>query len=224
MSVTSRFSRKVRGRIGSIPLVPLPRSFYERPTLDVAGELLGAVLVRHLDTHVLAGRIVEVEAYIGEDDPACHAHRGLTPRTKVMYGPPGFAYVYFTYGMHYLLNAVTEREGFPAAVLIRAAEPLAGIAHMRQLRGPRTDRELTSGPARLCGAFGIDLDFNRSDLTRPPLYIAAPTESTREPVRWTARIGIRNGRSRTWRCFLDGNSFVSRGRPGVAPSRKNPPA
>ncbi len=220
MSVTSRFNRKARGRIGTIPLVPLPQSFYKRATLEVARDLLGAVLVRHLDHNVLAGRIVEVEAYIGEDDPACHAHRGLTPRTQVMYGPPGFAYVYFTYGMHFLLNAVTEREGFPAAVLIRAAEPLAGIAQMRHLRGRRTDRELTSGPARLCAAFGIDLSLNRTDLTRPPLYIAEPTESAREPVRWTARIGIRNGRRRTWRCFLEGNCFVSRGRPGVAPSRK----
>ncbi len=201
------------------PIVPLPRSFYRRPTLEVARGLLGTLLVRHLDDHILAGRIVEVEAYIGEEDPACHAHRGLTPRTEVMYGPPGYAYVYFTYGMHFLLNAVTEREGFPAAVLIRAVEPLDGIAQMRRLRGPRTDQELTSGPARLSAAFGIDLGLNRTDLTCPPLYIAAPTGPALESIRWTARIGIRHGRRRQWRCFLEGNLFVSRGRPGIVPAR-----
>ena len=232
MSVISRIKRsapdgtgrenRLRRLEGSSPppFVPLPHSFYGRPTLEVARDLLGSVLVRHLDHHILAGRIVEVEAYIGEEDPACHASRGLTPRTKVMYGPPGFAYVYFTYGMHFLLNAVTERDGFPAAVLVRAAEPLTGIAQMSHLRGRRSDRELTSGPARLCTAFGIDLSLNRTDLTRPPLFIAEPIESAREPVRWTARIGIREGRSLEWRCFLEGNPFVSRGRAGVAPPRR----
>jgi DNA-3-methyladenine glycosylase len=225
MSVISRFNRsgpEVHGGKNRIPapIVPLPRSFYLRPTLEVARDLLGTILVHHLDDHILAGRIVEVEAYIGEEDPACHAHRGLTPRTEVMYGPPGHAYVYFTYGMHFLLNAVTEREGFPAAVLIRAAEPLAGITQMRRLRGRRADRELTSGPARLSAAFGIDLDLNRADLTCPPLYIAEGIDSAPKAVRWTARIGIRSGRRRQWRCYIEGNPFVSRGKPGIAPARR----
>ena len=114
---------------------PLPRSFYARPTLLVARELLGAVVARRLpDGEILRGRIVETEAYVGEEDKACHARAGRTPRTEVLYGPPGMAYVYLTYGMHHLLNAVAEREGFPAAVLIRAAEPLEGLPRMARAR------------------------------------------------------------------------------------------
>jgi DNA-3-methyladenine glycosylase len=225
MSVISRFNQSGAEKHGGenrsqAPFVPLPRSFYRRPTLEVARGLLGTTLVRHLDDRILAGRIVEAEAYIGEEDPACHAHHGLTTRTQVMYGPPGYAYVYFTYGMHFLLNAVTEREGFPAAVLIRAVEPLVGITEMRRLRGHRADRELTSGPARLSAAFDIDLGLNRADLTCPPLFIAEPIDAAPGAVRWTARIGIRSGRRRPWRCFLEGNPFVSRGRPGIAPARR----
>jgi DNA-3-methyladenine glycosylase len=190
----------------------LPRKFYNRPTLSVAQDLLGKIVIRCSRGHVLAGRIVEAEAYIGEDDPACHASHGLTPRTEVMYGPPGYAYVYFTYGLHYMLNTVTERTKFPAAVLIRGIEPLSGIEWMRKRRGFRTDRELTNGPARLCSALGIDLRLNRTDLTRPPLYIVEPTESVREPIRWTTRIGIRHGRDKPWRCYLEGNPFVSKTR------------
>jgi DNA-3-methyladenine glycosylase len=202
---------------------PLPRSFYARPTLEVARDLLGAVLVRHLDGHLLAGRIVEAEAYVGEEDPACHASHGLTPRTEVMYGPPGYSYVYFTYGMHYMLNVVTEPKGFPAAVLIRGVEPLAGIEQMRRKRSCSSDLLLTNGPARICSAFEIDLRLNCSDLTRPPLLIAEPSERERDQtqtIQWTPRIGIRKGRSRHWRCFLQGNPYVSRGRPGVVPRRR----
>ena len=192
-------------------LTPLPRSFYSRSTLDVARDLLGSFLVHRTRSHFLAGRIVEVEAYIGEDDPACHASHGMTPRTEVMYGPPGHAYVYFTYGMHHLLNAVTEPRGCPAAVLIRGIEPLVGIEHMRRRRGSRPDPQLTNGPAKLCAAFDVDLKLNRNDLTRPPLYITKPREPLGESIRWTPRIGIRHGRKRRWRCFLDSNPFVSRG-------------
>ncbi len=188
----------------------LPRRFYNRPTLTIARDLLGTIVIRQDRGRTLAGRIVETEAYIGEDDPACHASHGLTPRTEVMYGPPGHAYIYFTYGMHYMLNTVTEREKFPAAVLIRGIEPLAGIELMRKRRGFRAERELTNGPARLCSALGIDLRLNRTDLTRPPLYIVEPTEPVQEPVRWTPRIGIRHGRDKPWRCYLEDNPFVSR--------------
>ena len=137
-----------------------------------------------------------------------------------MYGPPGHAYVYFTYGMHHLLNAVTEPPGCPAAVLLRGVEPLVGLELMRRNREPASDRNLTNGPARLCEAFGIDLSSNRVDLTIPPLFIAPPPSPPLEPVQWSPRIGIRNGRKRKWRCFLKNNLFVSRGRPGVAPSRR----
>jgi DNA-3-methyladenine glycosylase len=192
-------------------LSPLPREFYSRSTLDVARDLLGSILVRRGKRgNVLAGRIVEVEAYIGEEDPACHASHGLTPRTEVMYGPPGHAYVYFTYGMHHLLNAVTEPEGSPAAVLIRGIEPLVGIEQMRHRRGSRPDRQLTTGPAKICAAFDVDLRLNRTDLTCPPLYIAESEEPLRESIRWTPRIGIRRGRKRRWRCILEGNPFVSK--------------
>ena len=203
------------------PPKALGRNFYARKTLEVASGLLGATLVRRFRSGYLAGRIVEVEAYVGEDDPACHALHGRTKRTDVMYGPPGHAYVYFTYGMHFMLNVVTEAEGFPAAVLIRALEPLAGLALMRRRRGGVADRHLTSGPARLCEALGIDLKLNRTDLIRGPLYIAAPetpVHATR--IQWTARIGIRNGIDRPWRCFESGNPFVSKGRPGAPPSKK----
>ncbi len=138
----------------------LPRSFYNRPTLTVARELLGARLVRVLDGQRLSGLITEAEAYIGEEDLGCHAKAGLTPRTAVMYGPPGHAYVYFTYGMHWMLNAVTGPEGFPAAVLIRALQPVEGIETISARRAGRD----TLGPAKLTQALGIDRVLNGADL------------------------------------------------------------
>jgi DNA-3-methyladenine glycosylase len=199
---------------------PLRRSFFHQPTMKVAESLLGAVLVRRAGRAELAGKIVEVEAYIGEDDPACHAYHGRTERTEVMYGPPGRAYVYFTYGMHFMLNVVTEPEGFPAAVLIRALEPLAGIETMRRRRGGVPDRELTNGPAKLCAALAIDGRHNRADLLRSPLFIAAGAPPDPASIRWSPRIGIREGRDRAWRCFVDGSPYVSRGRPGVPPPER----
>src|SRR5262245_28573094 len=134
---------------------PLPRDFYARATRTVARELLGCRLVRQLNGERLSGVIVEAEAYIGESDLACHAKAGKTPRTAVMYGLAGFSYVYFTYGMHWMLNVVTEEQDFPAAVLLRAIEPLEGIAAMKELRGRNDLRSLGRGPACLTQAMGI---------------------------------------------------------------------
>lgn len=190
---------------------PLPRSFYYRPTLTVARELLGARLVRRLDNGLLlVGKIVETEAYIGQEDPACHAARGRTPRTAIMYGPPGYAYIYFTYGMHYCLNAVTEQEGFPAAVLIRAVEPLQGLEVMRQFYNRPHVSRLTNGPGKLCRAFALDRSLNGADLCGDILFIAAGEEVAEQDIAVTPRIGIRAGREYPWRFFLKNNPFVSR--------------
>lgn len=141
----------------------IPRSFYNRPTLTVARELLGARLIRVLDGVRLTGIITETEAYIGEEDLGCHARSGKTKRNAVMYGQPGHAYVYFTYGMHWMLNAVTEREGFPAAVLIRAVKPLEG----KEIIFDRRKGKDTFGPAKLAQALGIDGLLNGADLCDP---------------------------------------------------------
>lgn len=144
---------------------PLYPSFFNRQTLTVARELLGCRLVRILDGERLSGIITETEAYIGQSDLGCHAKAGKTKRTQVMYGPPGRAYVYFTYGMHWLLNVVTEAEGFPAAVLIRAVVVETGLSRVRSRRANVPARNLTNGPAKLTLAFGIDSQHNNIDLT-----------------------------------------------------------
>ncbi len=186
----------------------LERAFYARPTLVVARELLGKQLVRVLDGGRLSGFIVEVEAYIGEDDAACHASRGRTPRTEVMYGPPGHAYVYLIYGMHHCLNVVTEREGYPAAVLIRAITPEEGLEVMQAHRPGRPDEELTDGPGKLCAALAIDRSFNGVDLcASQALFIEEGAAVEPDDVITTPRIGIRAdelAQSRPWR-FVLGN-------------------
>ncbi|HYZ83750.1 MAG TPA: DNA-3-methyladenine glycosylase [Bryobacteraceae bacterium] len=188
----------------------LPRAFYERPTITVARDLLGCVLV-HNDT---AGRIVEVEAYLGMDDLAAHSARGITDRTKVIFGPPGHAYVYLIYGMYECLNFVAEPEGQPGCVLIRALEPLSGIEHMQQRRkAARTIHDLASGPGRLTRAMGITRAHNGLDLTCSPLTVRRPINYEPPPIVTTPRIGITQCADWPLRFFIEGNRFVSRTKP-----------
>ncbi len=171
----------------------LPRAFFDRPTLQVARDLLGARLVRlEPDGTRTAGIIVETEAYIGQEDLGCHARAGLTPRTRVMFGPPGHAYVYFTYGMHWLFNCVTESEGFPAAVLIRALLPLEGLPNIERRRAGRPRCEWTNGPAKLCQALGITGEYNGLDLCAPgaPLFIESGQKVLEERVTTGPRLGL----------------------------------
>ena len=157
-----------------------------------------------------AGRIVETEAYVGPDDPACHAYGGRrTARTEWLYGPPGSAYIYFTYGMHWCLNAVTGNEGYPAAVLIRALEPVAGLPTMRRRRGPVPDRALCAGPARLCAALGITGRLNGAALQEGPLRIVRMARVRRE-ITTTPRIGISRATDWPLRYVLANSPWASR--------------
>ncbi len=189
-------------------LAPLAPEFYDRPTLAVAQDLLGCVLVHTSAEGVTAGRIVETEGYVAATDPACHAYRGRTSRNAPMWGPAGNAYVYFTYGMHYCMNVVTESEGEAAAVLIRALEPLEGLELMRARRGIERDELLCSGPARLCRAMGIDTRLSGTPLQGPHLWLL-PGESVGE-VYTTTRIGISQGMELPWRYYPVGNRWISR--------------
>ena len=190
---------------------PLPPDFYDRATEDVARDLLGAVLEHRTAEGVVRGRIVETEAYLGPHDPACHAVAGLTARTRTLHGPPGTAYVYFIYGMHWCFNAVTREQGHGSAVLIRAVEPLSGLELMRRRRGVAGDVSLTSGPARLCDAFAITRDQNGVRLDRGPLRILQGIDVPDEDVVISPRIGIRKAADWPLRFHVRGNRFVSRG-------------
>lgn len=170
------------------------------PTLELLPELLGKVLVHDHPDGTTSGLIVEAEAYIGEDDPACHASRGLTPRTAPMFGPPGRAYVYLNYGLHNLINVVTEPEGFPAALLIRALAPLEGIDLMRRRRGPVPDARLCDGPGKLTQAMGITLQHNTADLSQGALRLEDHGYTPGE-ITYTPRIGIRVGTDKRWRAY-----------------------
>jgi len=190
---------------------PLPRRFYTRETLTVAEELLGKQLVRHTNNTRLVGKIVEVEAYRGGDDPGSHAYRGMTPRNRLMFGKGGVAYVYFTYGMHHCFNVVTERQNVPGAVLIRALEPLSGIETMRKNRGNKNVFNLTNGPAKLTEAMNITKKQNGLDLTRSKeLFICEPEVKANFEVVSTKRIGIKVGVDKPWRFYIKNDSFVSR--------------
>lgn len=192
-----------RGRI-------LPPSFYERETEAVAREMLGTVLECETENGTASGIIVETEAYLGEHDLACHAAAGRTARTENLYGPPGIAYVYFIYGMYWCFNAVTRSEGLPSAVLVRALEPLDGIALMHKRR-PRVRHtsDLTSGPGKLCAALGVTGAMNGKSLRRKPIVIREGETVADDDVAITTRIGITRSADWPLRWIVRGNSFVS---------------
>jgi DNA-3-methyladenine glycosylase len=181
----------------------LPRAFYARDTVTVARELLGKWLVHRVDGVERIGRIVEVEAYVGPHDLASHSSRGLTARNQVMFGPPGYAYVYFVYGMYHCFNVVTERAGYGAAVLLRALEPVKNL------------QSRASGPGLLCRAMGIDRRHNGHDLLSDDLFVAEPESAARIPIGRSPRVGVdyaRHWARRHLRFYIRGNPFVSRAR------------
>lgn len=196
----------------------LPRSFYARPALAVARDLLGKVLVHRAPDGETSGRIVEVEAYIGEDDPACHAAPGPTRRNEPLYGDPGHAYVYFNYGVHDMFNVVAEPRGRPAAILVRALEPVDGADLMRRrrdtpARGRKPKRnmsldDLCRGPGNVARAMGVTLADNRADLCGSKLFIQDRGLDA-AGIAWSPRIGIRVGVDRPWRCYVVGSKAVS---------------
>jgi DNA-3-methyladenine glycosylase len=189
----------------------LPASFYARPTPEVARRLLGHVLLSELGGHRTAGRIVETEAYLGPDDPASHGYGARrTRRNASLFERPGTAYVYFTYGMHWCLNAVTERVGVPAAVLIRALEPIEGLATMRRRRGGVVDRELCSGPAKLCQALAVTGRHDGVPLTSGRLRIVRSQLRQHHTIISTRRIGITRAADWPLRFLIEDSPWVSR--------------
>ena len=203
----------------------LPKSFFSRSTVKVAKELLGQILVHKTPEGITSGKIVEVEAYLPKKDPGCHAARGKTPRNEVMFGPAGHAYVYFCYGAHFLFNVVTEKEGVPGAVLVRALEPLKGLSLMARRRGISLGREkdlrnLANGPGKLVQAMGLNRKHNRAPLFEKTIYLEK--SNRKERVGITTRIGITEGFQLPLRFFLKGNPFISV-KPGAdrpSPGRK----
>jgi DNA-3-methyladenine glycosylase len=189
-------------------LTRLPRSFFARPTVIVARALLGCLLVHETPAGRVAGLLVEVEAYCGPRDPASHAYR-RTPRSEVMWGPPGTAYVYLSHGIHACMNVVSEPVGCPGAVLLRALEPVDGVALMQRRRGIDVLRDLARGPGRLTQAMGITISNNRADLVAGPLYLGRGPRVGGAIVA-TPRIGISSAMDRRWRFVLAGSPFLSR--------------
>jgi len=190
----------------------LDAAFFARSVHRVARELIGC----RLYYEDCGGTIVETESY-ERDDPACHAYAGLTRRTAPLFGPPGRAYVYLSYGIHSLLNAVAEPEGDAAAVLIRALEPTAGLEQMRARRGNRPDADLCSGPGKLTEALGIGLDANEADLSTDPFVLLPPDPAWRGQILTSPRVGITKAVDRPWRFSLAGSAFVSGPQPAVMP-------
>ncbi|MBU4386626.1 MAG: DNA-3-methyladenine glycosylase [Actinobacteria bacterium] len=188
----------------------LPRSFYSRRTLEVARGLLGCILVHRAPTGTAAGMIVESEGYLGPGDGASHARFGPTPRSEIMFGAPGAAYVYFIYGMHYMFNAVTAPPGTAGAVLVRALEPMYGLDVMEARRGMNDRRLLTSGPARLCQALAITVEQNGADLCSGPLGIEKNISFGDGEVEATPRIGVAELAGEPYRFLVKGNRYVSR--------------
>lgn len=192
----------------------LGRDFYARPTNAVARALLGQLVVSHAPEGLTAGTIVETEAYLGPDDPASHAARLRNGRVEAMWGEPGIAYVYRSYGVHAMLNVVAKLPGETGAVLIRALEPVAGIDLMRERRGIADDRLLCNGPGKLCQALGIGLDLHGTDLVTSDRLWIAPSERV-ATISTSGRIGISRGQERDWRYWITGNPNVSAHRRGT---------
>lgn len=190
----------------------LPRDFYHgKDTLEIARLLVGKILIHESPAGKITGRIVEVEAYCGNpEDPACHAAKGKTKRNQAMFGQPGHAYVYFTYGMHTCFNVVVQDANVADAVLVRAVEPLEGLILMQRRRGISEKRLLCSGPGRLCQAFDIALSHDGADLIKPPLYIV-DDGYVPAALATTPRIGISQAKELPWRFYEAGSMFVSRG-------------
>jgi DNA-3-methyladenine glycosylase len=194
----------------------LPLSFYDRETEIVARELLGAILECRTADGVAGGRIVETEAYLGEHDAACHAAAGETTRTRWLYGPPGVAYVYFIYGVHWCFNAVTRATGLPSAVLVRALEPVTGLELMRSRRASvRADRDLTNGPGKLCAALGISGTHNGLRLDRFPVRIRAGEAVSDADIMVSPRIGITRAADWPLRWYIAGNPYISKAPRGI---------
>ncbi len=186
----------------------IPRSFYARPTLEVARDILGKYIVYNGAQGRLAAKVVEVEAYIGEDDPACHAFGGPTRRSQPLFGPPGYSYIYLIYGMYHCFNFVTEPQGRAAAVLLRAAEPVEGLEMMRERSPGRKDTQLLSGPGKFCRSFDLDLTRNCIDLTSDILYLENRAVPVGE-IAVSTRIGISKGANRPWRFYDKDSQCVS---------------
>lgn len=184
-------------------------SFLNQPAAEVAPRLLGCILERRLEGHVVQVRIVETEAY-DQTDAASHSYTGRTPRTDVMFGPAGFLYVYFTYGMHYCCNVVTGPEGHGAAVLIRAVEPLTGEDTLATNRNNKTGIELTNGPAKLCQALDITKEMNGHNLQDEPLRLIIQPDQSTDHVVTTTRIGISKAQDMPWRFYIQDNPYVSK--------------
>jgi DNA-3-methyladenine glycosylase len=193
-------------------VVPLPRAFFDRPAIEVGPDLLGCVLSHTTPEGVVAVELTEVEAYMGAADPASHAYRGQTARNAVMFGPPGYSYVYFTYGMYFCVNLVCQPVGTASAVLLRAGRVVTGEELARERRpSSRRDTDLASGPARLCLALGIDRAQNGVDVCTQgsPLLVTSTTDSSGKKICQGPRVGISSAAEVPWRYWIDGDPTVS---------------
>ena len=194
----------------------LPQSFYLQDTLSVARKLLGKTFVKVEKDKILAGKIVETEAYKGDCDESAHSYRGITKRNEVMFEEGGLLYVYFTYGVHFCANVVTEAKGVGNAVLLRAMEPVEGIEVMslrrfkKKVPDVKEKRNLLNGPGKICQAFGLGREFNGFDLNSPSLFILNNPDIPREQIITTTRIGIKKSIDLPWRFYIKNNEFISR--------------
>ncbi len=193
--------------------VSLSLNFFQHDTITIAKSLIGIILVHESKEGVTAGRIVETEAYLSNNDPACHAARGKNKKNEAMFDKAGTGYVYLIYGTNYCFNVVTEKAGVGEAVLIRALEPIKGIELMQKRRSPKEKmKELTNGPGKLCQAMGITKEHDKADLLSPPLYLAADSfhEVQTKDITTSTRIGISKGKDKLLRFYMTGNYYVSR--------------